>query len=515
MTWSQRAFLELAVPPTLRPSTVFGPSSSRRDYQDSRSYRLFRFIDHRDPRYSHLLSLPQPLPHHHDGSSDGDGGEWCRHGSSSSSSSSKKNVAVVYVPGHVGSYQQARSLGAHGIQLTRYDYAPSQQALVWRNLASHRWNGTARRLSHFVYDVYTVDFQEEPTALHGAFVRAQAAFVQRVIQHLSSCQEVSQIIIVAHSMAGYVAQLALSDEFELLSVPWPPNASTTRTTTAARVRNLITLGTPHAHPVLAWDVTLYQIHQQLRAIRQKQERGDDDTDLALISISGGIRDEMIPPNACDMTTITTRYHRPTKNALTLLATDIMTPRKESKTTATTSKESFVLPTAYHQDGLGMDHRAIVWCHNLLRPLRGIIHALAVPQTTTNGDATSGADVEFLAEHRVNQVRTFISSQKRNASFHEEEDEDDEEGGNVYATAVKRQKRRFQVSLRSFNIPSFGWQFVRSWLTHVYLVPVGFGSTFLVHCAPLPWKQLCFTIRNGSSTTFLVLRLGIASCLPSF
>jgi len=472
MTWSQRAFLEISVPP--RTSSL--PSSLSSHQDDESSYRLFRFIDHRDPRHSHLLSsLPQPVQQHN--------GEWCR----CQGSSSKNAVAVVYVPGHVGSYQQARSLGAHGIQLTRYEYAPSQQALALRKLASHRWNGTAVRLSDFVYDVYTVDFQEEPTGLHGAFVQAQASFVQRVIQHLSSsCHELSQIMIVAHSMAGYVAQLALSDElFLLLSSPLQgpmqhqqqqqqqqqqqPDATTRTTAAASRVRNLITLGTPHAHPVLAWDITLHQIHQRLLVMRQQlQEERDGDTDLALISISGGIRDEMIPPNACDIskqstmgrptTTTSTRYRR-TKNTLTLLATDIMTPRKEKSTTeaaaattttTTTSSESTLSAVAHHHHnfGLGMDHRAIVWCHNLLRPLRGVIHALAVPQTNRNGATDPVPAVEFVAEHRVNQVRSFVSSLQHNLSFEEDDDESD-----VYATAVERQKRRFEVSLRSCIVPS--------------------------------------------------------------
>jgi hypothetical protein len=58
---------------------------------------------------------------------------------------------------------------------------------------------------------------------------------------------------------------------------------------------------------------------------------------------------MIPPVACQAPA--------TSQTLSVLSTDIMEPKIRG------GKQ------------LGMDHRAIVWCHNLLSVVRGIIYAL--------------------------------------------------------------------------------------------------------------------------------------------
>lgn len=121
------------------------------------------------------------------------------------------------------------------------------------------------------------------------------------------------VIVVGHSIGGYVARL----------------------TKSSSIKSILTLATPHKRALLAWEPTLLHLHRQLSK------------DKPLVSICGGWRDEMIPPAICE-------------EALTLSAVDLMLAPVDPDR---------MQPT------LGMDHQAIVWCHNLLEPVRWILYQL--------------------------------------------------------------------------------------------------------------------------------------------
>jgi hypothetical protein len=306
MTWSHRVFVSIPLPDN---SLTKSPEL----------YQLYKFTDHRDLRNERLLE------------SDGNSSlAWCF----AAPNDAKTTTAILYVPGHGGSYQQARSLGAHGIQMTEKQLSNKRTQNIQQSLISRKWTGNAKRLEDFVYDVFAVDFHEEPTGLHGAFVQKQAEFLVQTIHHLIQTCRFNQILLVAHSMGGYAAEMA-----RILDPSIQPF-----------IRNQITLGTPHAHPVLSWEPSLYEVHQRI------QQEAIQSNDLAIISISGGLRDEMIPPRACN--------DSPHSASLSVLATDIMTRVKH----ADAMKQP---PT------LGMDHKAIVWCHNLLDNVRITLHEFVV------------------------------------------------------------------------------------------------------------------------------------------
>ena len=86
----------------------------------------------------------------------------------------------------------------------------------------------------------------------------------------------SQLVLLGHSIGGYVARLvpALYPE------------------TRPFLLNTVTLGSPHAHPVFGWEPTVRSLHQTYL-----QETASSNGTV-LVAISGGIRDEMIPPVAC-------------------------------------------------------------------------------------------------------------------------------------------------------------------------------------------------------------------------
>ena len=335
MTWSQRQFIQV---------DVFNRS------HENHGYKFFKFIDQRDPRYKHLQT--KSVLYSNESSSIG---SWC---------SPSSNI-VVYVPGHGGSYQQSRSLGAHGVQLTQrhMDRRAEQMILQRLSLQQQQQQGnTTDTMDNFFFDVYAFDFNEEGGALHGSLLERQATYMVHVLTKLSElCRhshndsdidniETLPIHIVAHSIGGISTRLALQrlnhkDNSHMNVV----------------VQNVITLGTPHYKPVWSWDASMYNLYSKLYTT---ESPGNSITgsgrQTTIISISGGLRDEMIPPLACylgDNHNIANTNIR-----FSFLTTDVMTPaRIEGK--------------EYLPPNVGVDHRAIVWCHNVISQVRYILHEL--------------------------------------------------------------------------------------------------------------------------------------------
>ncbi len=214
----------------------------------SDSYKLYKFVDGRDPRYQHLLQSTLPL-------------------TGTSHCGGSNATLVLYIPGHWGSYHQARSLGAHGTQWTRPRENPQkgQQAL-----AQGSWSGKEAHLHDFVYEVYALDFAEQGGALHARFLERQSDFAAYVMTLLTDTCQVDHILVVAHSMGGYVARLAPQRHPHIQKL----------------VPNILTLATPHQNPLYAFDESISQLHSSSLI------------NTWMLSISGGVRDEMIAPQAC-------------------------------------------------------------------------------------------------------------------------------------------------------------------------------------------------------------------------
>ena len=327
MTYSRRQFVELSA---LSAAAAAAASSSDPSSSSSESsyYRVFKFMDKRDPRHQSLLTQPAVADD-----------SWCL-----------SLPIVLYVPGHGGSYEQSRSLGAHGTQLTgRSSPHPNEQSILrkLRNLHQAQNNITDKKvdIDDFFYDVVALDFGEEGGGFHGAFLERQAAFIADTISRIAAtCHDEDSpplvITIVAHSIGGISTRLALQSHAEQM----------------APVRNVVTLGTPHAHPVLSWESSLWKIYRRTLLKQDKPQAQNinnhnrTDPTVVMVSVSGGIRDEMIPPRACWVDE---------SAGLSLLATDFMP-----------NGTAMDIPVQ-----LGMDHRAVVWCHNLLSEVRSILYAM--------------------------------------------------------------------------------------------------------------------------------------------
>lgn len=286
-------------------------------------YGLFKFMDARDPR--HRTYLQQQILAAKKNETfvpdiDTDTG-WC----------SLPNVAtVLYVPGHFGSFEQSRSLGAHGVQLTEQFGGNSKERTLVQRLQKLAQNQVVDDIDDddmdwFYYDVFAIDFQEEGGAFHGALLERQAAYIRDVVLQLTErCVDTKRIHIVAHSIGGISVRLAVH-EYPVLRT---------------YVKDIITVGTPHRVPVWTWDVTLWNIYAKMSGLPGNEA-------VAVHSISGGLRDAMIPAEACGAET----------NMVSMLA-------------------------LHHRNdtSLGMDHKAIVWCASVLAHIRSVLFAIRVDDT---------------------------------------------------------------------------------------------------------------------------------------
>ncbi|KAL7545215.1 hypothetical protein ACHAWF_008569 [Thalassiosira exigua] len=431
MTWSAYRFLPMRVLPLTPPSSAAPPASPPPPSADAGTrgrerYRLLKFVDVRDPRARRLLetsgsmaedarSERRPRRRKFDldvsnGSSGEGGGEgrpleaadgWCpppgeRGGGEGRSNN--RGHPVLYVPGHWGSYSQARSLGAHGSGWTRRGMAREEEGRIRERLRTGRgmhdgdvggpgddseadfaswWEASHERdLEGFVMDVYTLDFDEEGAALHPSTLLRQAEFFARAAETIADGCGLSVegartggggrrrrgVTVVAHSLGAWVVRVALRMHPRLAA--------------EGGVRNVVALASPLRSVPYAVDAGVHEI------ARRVNDRSEGEGDVALISISGGLRDETIPPEACEV------------------------PPPSPEGADGSASRAFLAPFASHdasldEDHYGMDHRAVVWCHELLSVVRTVAFSLAVAadrglNATERADAVEGMIVRRTA-----------------------------------------------------------------------------------------------------------------------
>ena len=202
-------------------------------------------------------------------------------------------MPIIFIPGHMGSYKQARSLNAH---LEQYFLSKGKSSLNYKILNETFLRGKlsgAENLSQneskeILYVLFTLDFKEEPSALHGSLLWRQASTINNAIhsidQYFSSMwskvieensadekeknsaellriqtseSEVkrisneklmtppsNEVILVGHSTGGIVARLA-----PLLST-YTPNS----------IHSILTIGSPHMSSSWTLDSSLRETY---------------------------------------------------------------------------------------------------------------------------------------------------------------------------------------------------------------------------------------------------------------
>jgi glycosylphosphatidylinositol deacylase len=212
-------------------------------------------------------------------------------------------VPVLFVPGHMGSYKQARSLSRH----------------LW---------DTDEQL----FDLFALDFNEEPTGLSGALVKDQATFLNEAVRAIlreykrqgkkgSKSKKKGQavlpesVVIVAHSMGGVVARAA-----EML-----PNYK------RRSIQHVVALGVPYERPAFPFDAEMNALYEKMHA-----QKGRED-DVVYVSVAGGHKDTLVQTELASVDTV-----------------------------ADPSRAFAVLASAIPTVETPVDHFCLLWCHQLLK-----------------------------------------------------------------------------------------------------------------------------------------------------
>ncbi|KAG7396015.1 GPI inositol-deacylase [Phytophthora boehmeriae] len=209
---------------------------------------------------------------------------------------SLSGVPVLFVPGHLGSYKQARSLSRH-----LWDLDPS------------------------LFDVFALDFQEEPTGLNGNLITEQATFLNDAVrailrqykrqQKKTSNQLVipESVVIVAHSMGGVVAR----------------TAETLSNYKRRSIQHVVALGVPYEGPSFPFDAEVNAVYERMHSKR--------DDDVVYVAITGGHKDTLV--------------------TATLTGTDKV---------GSSSRAFAALASAMPAVQTTVDHFCLLWCHQLLK-----------------------------------------------------------------------------------------------------------------------------------------------------
>ncbi|OCF72438.1 hypothetical protein I204_06817 [Kwoniella mangroviensis CBS 8886] len=165
-------------------------------------------------------------------------------------------------------------------------------------------------------DFFTVDFKEDFSAFHGRTLRTQADFIRHAVRrilaeynHLPSSERPAQVTLLAHSMGGIASRLAVTVE-----------------DISSSVDAILTMSTPHLTPPLTIEWDMEQIYQTISHPIQP----------LLISLCGGISDTQVVSDSCALPS-------------TLVSED------DGFATFTTG-----IPGVW----TGVDHQAMVWCHQI-------------------------------------------------------------------------------------------------------------------------------------------------------
>lgn len=238
----------------------------------------------------------------------------------SSPPASSSSRPAVFVHGNAGSFGQVRSVASW----SWIQYQAQVKALGVENSEEIDW--------------YTVDFNEDFSAFHAGILEAQSVYLNEVLAYLlARYPNATEVPILAHSMGGIVARLALFQD----------NHPRER----APVKTLVTLSTPHAVPPAPIEGGLQDIYNLINNNGQHvtttspSARGHQlQRNTLIVSLSGGLLDTQLPSEYALLP------HTLANSSLQAFTTD--------------------LPTLWSS----VDHLATMWCDQLRRKVLDGIRA---------------------------------------------------------------------------------------------------------------------------------------------
>jgi len=243
---------------------------------------------------------------------------------------------VLFVPGNAGSFRQVRSL------------ASAATRSFWE-LPGVKRRGVGTRPGAASLDFFTIDFNDDFSAFHGQTLFDQAEYTADCIRYIlglyagqdSAHPDPTSVIVVAHSMGGIVARAALLDShYQTHSIS-----------------TLITFATPHLVPPVTVDSGVDRVYSSINSYwregygittspssllpsrKASVSPHQQLEDFVIVSISGGISDDMIASEATSLSSLVPNNDSNGFTVFTTAIPGVQTP---------------------------IDHLAILWCQQLMQ-----------------------------------------------------------------------------------------------------------------------------------------------------
>lgn len=275
---------------------------------------------------------------------------------------------VLFIPGNSGSYKQSRSLAS----------------VALRKGIDNDW------FHHL--DYFTVDLNEEYSALFGGVLVEQAQFIEHAIRTILKLYEnlphpPKKIVVIGHSIGGKLIQKILTSEV-----------------TAKLINSAITLATPMDKAVLNLDAHMNQFYesietywvenrgitklmnnscsgcQQRRQIKSKKLQLDD---KLLITIGGGRKDLMVHSGLTD-----SKY-----SDLHVMSTEMSKVWAES------------------------DHLCIVWCLQLVLVVNRFLYSIIAPVKYKGNNSKGLSFIEDKSVRLAKAEQHFLGLEARRVGEH--------------------------------------------------------------------------------------------------
>lgn len=245
-------------------------------------------------------------------------------------------IPVIFIPGNAGSYRQVRALASANSHLT--DSILSEKSSINNTIST----------DNISFDYFTVNFQEDLTALHGQALYNQAEYLNDAVNFLLEQYYPSHtkndslfplprsVILIGHSMGGVVARTMLTiDNFKQGSV-----------------NTILTLAAPHTLPPVAFDPVVARIYDSVNRYWEQSFSQDligrnPLASVSVISIAGGSLDHMIPSEFASVAATI-----PPSNGFTV--------------------HSHSIPHVW----MGVDHQSIVWSDQFRKVFARVVHDIA-------------------------------------------------------------------------------------------------------------------------------------------
>ncbi|XP_022316575.2 GPI inositol-deacylase-like [Crassostrea virginica] len=253
-----------------------------------------------------------------------------------------QGIPVLFIPGNSGSHKQARSLAS--VSLRR----------------------AMDKRTYFFFNYFTVDFNEDLSALYGGVLKDQTEFVHTCIKKIlrlykNAENKPSTVVLVGHSMGGMIARA-------LFTLPDFDHKL---------VNTIITQSTPHQIPVLAVDSYMASFYRNVNSY-WKEFGATNLSHVTIVSTGGGHRDYQV------------------RNALSSLKGIVDPARGISSSTIS-------MPKAW----VSTDHLCAVWCKEVvMATVRAIFD---IVDTSTNQVSTE-------ANRRMDVFRHYFLSHSGARSY---------------------------------------------------------------------------------------------------